>query len=224
MIDIENQLISSSKLKRSVKEFCELTYWKLKHLSQSVFENAHYQYFYTTYFSLSNNYYGDKTILDIGCGPRGSLEWANMAKERIGVDPLADKYLKMGAVRHKMTYIKAYVEQLPFPDNYFDVVCAFNSLDHIENISLAASEIRRVLKPGGLFLLIVDIHCLKTFTEPQTFNWNILNDYFADFEVIEERHLQRINKSGIYSNLRLNKPVSEHAVNGVLTAKLLKSA
>ena len=30
---------------------------------------------------------------DIGCGPRGSLEWATMAAERVGLDPPVNKYL-----------------------------------------------------------------------------------------------------------------------------------
>lgn len=111
----------------SIKEFCELSYWKLKKLQNRKLDNSHYRHFYTTYFSLSEELYENKTILDIGCGPRGSLEWADMAKKRIGVDPLADKYLKMEAKNH----VKAYVENLPFPVNYFDAICSFNSLDHI---------------------------------------------------------------------------------------------
>ena len=70
----------------------------------------------------------------------------------------------MGSKDHKMTYKKAYVENLPFPDNYFDVISSFNSLDHVENMEIACKEITRTLKNNGLFLLIVDIHTMPTLT------------------------------------------------------------
>jgi len=207
----------------SFKEFFELGYWKIvKLLSKNLNNNSHYKYFYTSNFSLSEEFYQDKIILDIGCGPRGSLEWADMTKERIGLDPLAEQYIKMGAKNHKMTYIKAYVENMPFPDNYFDVICSFNSLDHVENMEAACKEIKRTLKNNGIFLLMVDIHTMPTLTEPQTMNWNFINEYFPEFEIIEEKHLERTETYKIYSNVRNNKLVDNTSTKGVLTAKLKK--
>ena len=176
----------------------------------------HYKYFYTTYFSLPEEFFIGKKVLDIGCGPRGSLEWADLAEQRIGIDPLADHYLKMGADRHKMTYVKAYVEALPFEDNYFDIISSFNSIDHVENIALACNEIKRVLKVGGLFILIVDIHLLPTPTEPQSLKWDFVKQFFSEFEIINEKHLERKYKNRIYSNLRYGKEV-DNKRNGVLT-------
>lgn len=208
----------------SFKEFFELGYWKImKLISKDLTKNSHYKYFYTDNFSISEEYYRDKIILDIGCGPRGSLEWADMAKERIGMDPLADQYLKMGAKAHKMSYVKAYVEDIPFPDDYFDIISSFNSLDHVESMELACREIRRVLKPGGLFLLLVDIHTKPTLTEPQTMNWNFIKEYFPDFEVLEEKHLERTKTYRIYTNVRNNKHVIDGSASGVLTAKIKKN-
>jgi len=207
----------------SFKEFFELCYWKtVKLLSKNLTKNSHYKYFYTDNFSIPLEFYKDKTILDIGCGPRGSLEWADMAKERIGMDPLAEQYLKMGAKDHKMSYVKAYVENIPYPDSYFDVICSFNSLDHVEDMEHACKEIKRTLKNDGLFLLLVDIHTMPTLTEPQTMNWNFIGEYFPEFEVLEEKHLERTETYKIYSNVRNSKPAKEGAVTGVLTAKLKK--
>lgn len=99
----------------SFKELFELGYWKMvKLFSKNLNNNSHYKHFYTTYFSLDDKFYTDKVILDIGCGPRGSLEWADMTAERIGVDPLAKKYLEMGAKEHKMTYKRPMLRIFPF--------------------------------------------------------------------------------------------------------------
>jgi ubiquinone/menaquinone biosynthesis C-methylase UbiE len=190
---------------------------------EGALHNAHYQYFYTTYFDLSDSFYTSKSILDIGCGPRGSLEWATMAAERIGVDPLADKYLKLGAGHHEMTYKKAYLEDLPFPGNHFDVVCSFNSLDHVENLRKSTREITRVVKPGGLFLLIVDIHNYPTPTEPQSLHWDLLKTHFNAFEIQSQARLKSIKPGRIYFNARSKVPLDQdYTGNGLLVAKLMK--
>lgn len=213
------------KLKAAVKfkEAFELAYWKTTRLFDKEFGNDHYKYFYTEYFGLDDDFYKSKKILDIGCGPRGSLEWANMASERIGLDPLANSYLKMGADQHQMTYVNSYVEDTPFEDNHFDVICSFNSLDHVGDLNKSCEEIKRILKPEGLFLLIVDIHRMPTPTEPQQLKWDFVDQYFGGFDLVEEKHLERNFPGKIYSNLKVGKLKTEPpSGDGILTVVLKK--
>ncbi len=44
-------------------------------------------------------------------------------------------------------------ESLEFGDSCFDTVCVANSLHHFENVDRALSEMKRVLKPGTLFIV-----------------------------------------------------------------------
>jgi SAM-dependent methyltransferase len=120
------------------KEREEIEYWKSRLAIEGKLSNERYLQSYTSTFDIEPCFYAGKRILDIGCGPRGSLEWADMAAERVGLDTLVPEYLKMGADRHKMTYVAAPSDAIPFPAEHFDVVCAFNSLDHVED--LPASE------------------------------------------------------------------------------------
>ncbi len=46
----------------------------------------------------------------------------------------------------------ADAESLPYPDEYFDLVCGHAVLHHIPDLDLAMAEILRVLKPGGRFV------------------------------------------------------------------------
>ncbi|MDP3444772.1 MAG: class I SAM-dependent methyltransferase, partial [Ignavibacteria bacterium] len=185
--------------------------------------NTHYKAFFTEQFELDDDYYNGKVIVDIGCGPRGSLEWADMTKDRIGLDPLADQYLKLGADKHQMKYVNSYVENMPFENASCDLISSFNSLDHVKNLANACKEIDRVLKPGGIFLLIVDIHRFPTLTEPQTFGWIFVKEYFPSYEILEEKHLKTVKPNRIYSNVRENKILEENEKNwGVLKAKLKK--
>ncbi len=52
---------------------------------------------------------------------------------------------------------EADAEQLPFADNSFDRVTCRIAPHHFPNIAQAVREITRVLKPGGIFLLIDSI-------------------------------------------------------------------
>lgn len=217
-------MISKSTNFRSfVKSFAELCYWKFKKAKEGNLSNSHYKPFYTTNFGLSDDFYKNKVILDIGCGPRGSLEWADMVKERIGIDPLIYKYQSLGIEKHKMTYIQGFAENMPFSDNYFDVICSFNSIDHVENLETTCKEIKRTLKKGGLFLLMVDLHKSPTITEPQTLKWDFVSQYFSEYTLLEKRHLKQLKKRSIYSNVRNNNAEDNISSDfGVLVAKLMK--
>ncbi len=46
-------------------------------------------------------------------------------------------------------------EHLDFPDSYFDAVTCIEVLEHVNCVAETISEVRRVLRPGGLFLLTV---------------------------------------------------------------------
>jgi ubiquinone/menaquinone biosynthesis C-methylase UbiE len=44
-------------------------------------------------------------------------------------------------------------EPLPFEDNAFDLVTCIETIEHVRDVQLAFSEIRRVLRPGGRLAL-----------------------------------------------------------------------
>jgi SAM-dependent methyltransferase len=183
------------------KRGSEFRYWKRKQTEAGHLTNEFYEWLYTTYFGLTPGSYADKRVLDIGCGPRGSLEWAHMARERVGVDPLAKKYRKLGTDAHAMRYVNAGAESMPLPDQHFDVVAALNSLDHAEDVDQAIGEIKRVTRPGGLFLLIVEINHPPTNTEPLTLQWNIIDRFRDCFELIEQRSYE-VGDHHLYRQLR----------------------
>jgi ubiquinone/menaquinone biosynthesis C-methylase UbiE len=203
----------------------ELSYWKEKKQEEVVLANDHYEYFYTKYFNLQPNFYKNKRIADIGCGPRGSLEWAEMAQERIGLDPLARSYLKLGAKNHKMKYVTASSDSIPFSDDYFDVVASFNSLDHVKDLDKTINEIARVTKPGGLFLLISDVNHEPTPCEPIYYSWDITKQFLAKFKIVEEFHYEVV-VPGIYQSINENIKYDHNKQDnrhGIITVKFKRN-
>lgn len=185
----------------------ELKFWagrvkKEKTLKQ-ISGGAPYERFYIKDFNLSYEDYQDKSILDIGCGPRGSLEWADMAALRIGLDPLVNDYFKLGGgtLYHKMHYVRGYSEDMPFPDEMFDFVFSINSLDHVDDLDETISEMKRVLKVGGICGIIVDTNHKPTPTEPITIDLDLKDKFLDVFEVVEENVIETVYKTGFRDNL-----------------------
>jgi len=101
--------------------------------------------------------YRGKKILEVGVGAgTDHLQWARAGAECYGVD-LTDEaiaetrsHLNLYGLKSNLQRIDA--EQLPYPDNSFDVVYSWGVIHHSEHPELIIKEIYRVLKPGGQFI------------------------------------------------------------------------
>lgn len=96
----------------------------------------------------------DGTILDIGCGPqptRPRYIAAEAADRYVGVDPLP------GIGERRFTFLRAVAESLPFRDGSFDTAVMCSSLDHMIDWRRALAEAVRVVRPGGLIQLALDV-------------------------------------------------------------------
>lgn len=104
----------------------------------------------------------DSRVLDIGCG--GGLA-ISLLREKFnggvvaGVDysPTAVEEttkFNMSAVEHgDCTVTQGSVSELPFEDNYFDLVTAFETVYFWPELNQDFGEVLRVLRPGGKFLV-----------------------------------------------------------------------
>lgn len=100
----------------------------------------------------------DARVLEVGSGAHGLIFFFGVEK-RVGVDPLAQSYLKLFPLwQRQATTVAAFGESLPFADHSFDHVLCDNVVDHAESPVKILGEIARVLKPSGLFYFTVNIH------------------------------------------------------------------
>jgi len=89
-----------------------------------------------------------RRILDVGSADAPSVGWLHGDHARVTLDLFPD-----GLVPGEGVCGSAMA--LPFADQVFDVVCAFDVVEHCEDDVLAMSELTRVLAPGGRVLLSV---------------------------------------------------------------------
>lgn len=130
--------LGNIQLKSMNKEHTPVSLWGLKHLNISP----------------------DDVILDIGCGGGMNINrMAQGAKKVYGVDYSIEsvnlsKEVNQDLIREGRVEVhEGNVMDLPFEDNSFDIVTAFETVYFWPDIVKSFGEVKRVLKPGGMFLI-----------------------------------------------------------------------
>jgi arsenite methyltransferase len=103
-------------------------------------------------------------VLDVGCGSGWATRlMAEKAREGrvVGVD-ISDKMVRLAqetsASYSNVDFRVASAEGLPFQDGEFTHAFSMESLYYYADMLNALREVRRVLKPGGLFVTVLDLY------------------------------------------------------------------
>lgn len=126
----------------------------------------------------------DAYILDIGCGggktvqelamsaPRGKVYGIDYSEDMVQLSKkLNNSLIKQGFVE----IIHGTVSSLPFEDNMFDFVTAFETYYFWPNLNDDLKEIKRVLKPEGTLLIVNEVYKDDQF-EKRNSKWAKLID------------------------------------------------
>lgn len=100
-----------------------------------------------------------KKILDLGCNDgfffqmlfKNSLN--NNYKVGLDMDPTVIEEARKKEIFDDLTV--ADIRMMPYPDDTFDMIISNSTLEHVEDIDKAISEINRVLKTGGQVIFTV---------------------------------------------------------------------
>jgi SAM-dependent methyltransferase len=108
-----------------------------------------------------DNDFSNLRFLEMGCGAGPNLIWLAQKGIRVSgadISPLALDLCRQTFLSHDLEnmiddLVETSVDQTPWPDGHFDGIlesCVFQHLDK-ETRERAFAEVRRLLKPGGLF-------------------------------------------------------------------------
>lgn len=97
------------------------------------------------------------TVLDIACGTGfGTDMIATKTNGKVTGGDIAPEAIDECSNRWKRANLEFKVldgTRLAFPDNYFDKIVSFETIEHTGQYCEMAAEFARVLKPGGLLIL-----------------------------------------------------------------------
>ena len=129
-------------------------------------------------------------VLDFGCGPGtisvglaeaiapGELHGIDMEESQVSLARAAAK----AAGRENAFYHVGDVTDLPFEDEFFDIAHCHNVLMHVPDTRAVLTEVKRVLKPGGI-IGCREMICGSSFINP---DFGILGEAWRIFEDLLE--------------------------------------
>lgn len=169
-----------------------------------------------------------QSVIEIGAGPYPAVAAAPRWRRAVAVDPIARGYAEEGllpAAAGHVTYIAAPGERVPLAAGFADLVIIENALDHVTDPAAVLAEIFRLLRPGGLLWLLVDLSTYSDHMHPNPFDETKARGLLrqAGFEVAHERvsdHKSHPQAYGEYrALLKRPEPVGRPSVEVMIKAR-----
>jgi SAM-dependent methyltransferase len=136
--------------------------------------------FHIITYKFARSYITGGRVLDYGCGSGyGTHDIAPACDNIVGVD-IAQDAIDYASIRYRADNLSfrridpAERAPLPFDDASFDVVLSFQVIEHVPDIQPYLSEIRRVLKHGGIFFCATPDRSTRLLPWQKPFNvWHV---------------------------------------------------
>jgi SAM-dependent methyltransferase len=155
--------------------------------------------------SLIRKYKRGGKLLDLGCAYGF---FVNEAKKRFDSFGFDVSLFALKNARKRFPKIKIFCgdleKGLTFVSNSFDVITAFDILEHCKNLDFILDEIKRVLKKEGILLLTIPTKDFKQTNEDSTHVWHFWLKEWV--KILEEKNFKILEVSRFLRNFSwLNK-------------------
>ena len=138
-----------------------------------------------------------RDVLDAGCGVGyGTAFLAETARHVVGVDRSTEAiaYARARYARPNVEFAVGDLLELDAPDDTFDVVCCFETIEHLTDQDRFLEEMRRVLRPGGTLLVSTPRAEVAAAASSNPFHERELSA--TEFEVLLGRHFGDVDLYG----------------------------
>jgi 2-polyprenyl-3-methyl-5-hydroxy-6-metoxy-1,4-benzoquinol methylase len=148
---------------------------------------------------------GSKRVLDVGCGTGyGSAMVASRVGEVVGIDSSEEAVVR-AKVKHRLDnleFVTMPATELSFPDGSFDAAYSIQVIEHIEDVELHLSEVARVLRPGGRFVVATPNRL--TYSPDGLHNAFHVREYDAgELEILLASFFPEVEITGLHAALDL---------------------
>ncbi len=162
-------------------------------------------------YEYASAYVKNKITADIGCADGyGTQFLADYSNKTTGVD-YSNETVKIANEKHKnktnLKFISSSVPPLPFEDNSLEVLTAFQFIEHIEDRLGFIKEVKRVLKPGGIFLCSTPNIKMSIARNP----FHVHEYTFDEMKKEAGSIFDKIELYGVQGNSKVNKYYEDNA-------------
>ncbi len=158
-------------------------------------------------------------VLDVGCGGGGTLRDMALifpSAKLYGLDYsqdmvlLAKKVNKRLMAKGRIEISHGSVSSLPFSDNTFDLVTAFEAYYFWPDLHHDLQEIKRILKPGGTLLLVNEVYENEKFQDRNR-KWAA----WADMHLHSPEGYQEFLTSAGYGAIEIHEVVDKNWIAAI---------
>lgn len=170
-------------------------------------------------YEFAREYVKNKQTADIGCADGyGTQYLAAFTQSTIGVDyseATIAEARKKHADKTNLSFISGSVPPIPLADESVDVVTAFQFIEHIHERTAFMRDVKRVLKPGGIFICTTPNNKMSIARNP----FHVHEFTFAEMEKEAKAIFDKFELQGVQGNEKVNK---YYADNAAWAKKILK--
>jgi ubiquinone/menaquinone biosynthesis C-methylase UbiE len=162
-------------------------------------------------YEFAEEYIKGKRVADIGCGTGyGTVHMVQFAESAVGVDYSAETVAqnkKDNAHIENLEFITCTVPPIDLPSESFDVVTAFQFIEHLEDPMGFIKEAKRILKPGGVFLCTTVNAKMSLARNP----FHVFEYTFDGMEADFRKVFDDVEMIGLQGNDRVNEYYKDNA-------------
>jgi len=145
-------------------------------------------------------------ILDIGCAYGFLLKYLPNTFKKYGIDTSGYAIKKAIKSVHNVKFLVHNIEQqTKFKDSSFDVITAFEVLEHLHKPSVALKEIYRILKDDGICVFsfpntssILSNIIFKLDTTHKNKSNKLLDEILNYFEILDKKFVLYLGDSHVF--------------------------
>lgn len=192
-------------------------------------ENTVYHVFFEHLYRycFAKRYCRDRAVLDAGCGTGyGTYELSKSARKVVGIDisKEAIDFCKDNYRRQNIEFLEMDIRNMEFRESSFDCVVSFETLEHIDKQEKFLEEVKRVLKPGGMFIIstpdkeyyakrfINDHNCFHKKEFSRVEFENLLRQYFTIKGLYGQVTVHQVDKSHLITDASGDKSLFKNFV------------
>jgi 2-polyprenyl-3-methyl-5-hydroxy-6-metoxy-1,4-benzoquinol methylase len=132
-------------------------------------------------YLLAMSYVKDMRTLDIACGSGygTAMLCAAGAKSVTGIDISGDAvdYAMSRYQAPDLKYMLGDAQAIPLPDGSMDTVVSYETIEHVPDWRVFLKEVRRVLRPGGTFLVSTPNITVTSYGQHPPYNPHHLKEF-----------------------------------------------